>query len=163
MIACLGLLLALAGQPWSEDAAASQARSFQSAQWVTTTHMAEVAAPVATQLHARVAARIADHGGAFNPTDVQAGEDVPRVRLVLAGQSGSRWFVCLEVGGVAHALYFTMFEVANESARLVLFALGNVKHSETPEGWSVDVAQLKSAFRDRRLTPVDPTPYLLKE
>jgi hypothetical protein len=125
--------------------------------------MAEVAAPVMTHLHARVAARIADHGGAFNPTDVQAAEDVPRVRLVLAGHSGSRWFVCLEVGGVAHALYFTMFDVANESARLVLFALGHVKHAETPQGWSVEVAELKSAFRERRLRPVDPARYLLKE
>jgi hypothetical protein len=122
-----------------------------------------VAAPVLTQLHARLAEQIADHGGAFNPTDVQVGEDVPRFRLVLAGHSGNRWFVCLEVGGVAHALYVTMFEATKESARLVLFAPGNVKHSETPEGWAVELNELKSAFRERRLAPVDPTPYLLKE
>jgi len=163
MMACLGLILILAGQPWSEEAAASRVRAFQAAQWATTTHLADVATPVLTQLHARLATRIADHGGAFNPTDVQVGEDVPRVRLVLAGHSGNRWFVCLEVGGVAHALYLTMFEVANESARLVLFALGNAKHSDTPEGWAVEVDELKSAFREKRLAPVDPTPYLLKE
>jgi hypothetical protein len=142
MMACLGLILMLAGQPWSEEAAASQVRAFQAAQWATTTHLADVATPVLTQLHARLATRIADHGGAFNPTDVQVGEDVPRVRLVLAGHSGNRWFVCLEVGGVA---------------------LGNVKHSDTPEGWAIEVAELKSAFREKRLAPVDPTPYLLKE
>lgn len=164
MTVCLALVLALAGQPRPEDATASQARFFQEARWTTTTHMADVAEPVVTLLHARVAARIADHGEAFNPTDVRAGDDAPGVRLVLAGHAGKRWFVCLEVGGVAHGLYFTMFEVTGGTARLVLFALGaGVEHSETPQGWEVDLAELKAAFREKRLTAVDPAPYLLKE
>jgi len=163
MMALAGLILVLAGQPWSAEAAASQARIFQSAQWTTTTHLAAIAAPVVTQLHQRVAARIADHGGAFNPTDVQAGADDARFRLVLAGHSGDHWFVCLEVGGFAHILYLTMFDVTKESARLVLFALGNAKHSESAEGWTVDVTELKNAFREKSLNPVDPTPYLIRE
>jgi hypothetical protein len=143
---------------------AAQIQAFQSAEWKTTLSLADLPASLLAELHARVAARIADHGQSFNPTDVgMPGEDAPRVRLVLSGHSVGRWFVCLEVGGVAHALYFTIFEVKNQSASLVAFAVGSAAHADTPRGWEVTVDALKTALRERRLAPVDPARYLLKD
>jgi hypothetical protein len=161
MVASLaGLLLALSVQSsWSSEAAIAESKRFQELHWAVTTHLGELDPRVRADLKAR-RDPIADHGAPFNPTDVLAGEPLPAARLVLAGHAGDRWFVCLEVGGVAHVLYLALFKVSERSVELVFVAPGSVGDRDAPGGWAVDVSQLKEALHDGRLRPSDPDQFL---
>ena len=105
-------------------------------------------------------ASVMAHGGPFNPTDVLTGTPLPAARLVLAGHAGDRWFVCLEVGGVAHGLYLVVFRVGEHSAEVRLFASGSAGQRDAPGGWSTAVSELKEALGDGRLAVSDPAKYL---
>jgi hypothetical protein len=156
----VGLSLALsAASSWSSEAAVAESKRFQELNWAVTTRLAELDPRVQAELKSR-RDPIADHGAPFNPTDVQAGEQLPAARLVLAGHARDRWFVCLEVGGVAHILYLAMFKVVERSVEVVFVAPGSVGDRDAPGGWAVDVSQLKEALRDGRLRPSDPDQYL---
>jgi hypothetical protein len=155
------IALALAfstGSALSAEAAVAESKLFQQRAWISTTHIAEIDSRVLAELKRR-RDPISDHGGPFNPTDVVAGTPLPAARLVLAGHAGDRWFVCLEVGGVAHGLYLVVFVMGQNSAEVGLFASGSGGQRDAPGGWSATVSELKEALRDRRLAVSDPEKY----
>ena len=156
------IALALAfstGSAWSGEAALAESKLFRQRSWTFTTHIAEIDSRVLVELKLR-RDPISDHGGPFNPTDVVMGAPLPAARLVLAGHAGDRWFVCLEVGGVAHVLYLAVFRVGEHSAEVCLFASGSAGQRDAPGGWSATVSELKEALRDGRLAVSDPAKYL---
>ncbi len=147
------------GSAWSGEAALAEGKLFQQRSWTSTTHIAEIDSRVLAELKLR-RDPISDHGGPFNPTDEVTGTPLPAARLVLAGHAGDRWFVCLEVGGVAHVLYLVVFRVGEHSADVCLFASGSAAQRDAPGGWSATVSELKEALRDGRLAVSDPVKYL---
>jgi len=156
----IALALALStGLAWSGKAELAESRLFQQRTWISTTHIAEIDSRVLAELKLR-RDPISDHGGPFNPTDEVAGTPLPAARLVLAGHAGDRWFVCLEVGGVAHGLYLVVFRVDEHSVEVCLFATGSAGQRDAIGGWSATVSELKEALRDGRLAVSDPAKYL---
>ena len=156
------MALALAfstGSAWSGEAALAESKLFQKRAWISTTLIAEIDSRVLAELKLR-RDPISDHGGSFNPTDVVTGTPLPAARLVLSGHAGDRWFVCLEVGGVAHVLYLVVFRVGEHSAEVCLFASDSAGQRDAPGGWSATVSELKEALRDDRLAVSDPSKYL---
>ncbi len=160
LASAIALALAFStGSAWSGEAPLAEGKIFQQRSWTSTNHIAELDSRVLAELKLR-RDPISDHGGPFNPTDEVTGTPLPAARLVLAGHAGDRWFVCLEVGGVAHVLYLVVFRVGEHSAEVCLFASGSAGQRDAPGGWSATVSELKEALRDGRLAVSDPAKYL---
>ena len=78
-------------------------------------------AAVASELHRRTKEPVADVGEPFEPTDVITG-NLPTRRFVLAGKSTMSptvWVVCYEHGGRGYHYHVALFQVDEDTARVL--------------------------------------------
>jgi hypothetical protein len=149
----LGALLVqhTAGAHDASTSPKAEVQRFRDATWTEVRQLADVAPGVLLALRERIGkdSRIADVGGAFDATDVVTGK--PRRRLVVAGHSDERWFICYEHGGRGHHLVLVMFAPSGGTLRPVLLARGGAGKHDDIHGWQVGLEDLRRALRRGQL------------
>jgi hypothetical protein len=101
--------------------------------------------------------RIANVNESFNATDVV--NRMPTRRLVLAGYSGSRWFVLYEHGGRGLHLVLVVLDTKTQPPQMVLLARGEAGTRSFIRGWQVSKDDIGTALINGKLhidNPSDP-------
>jgi hypothetical protein len=135
LFASAGLLCALVSQ-------VIPAPGVPGANWVTFQSVKQIPRAVLEALQSRFHgdSRLADRDEPFDATDLASGR--PRRRFVLAGRSGSEWFLAYEHGGRGHHLDLVVFDLRAGSPRPVLAASLGVGRHDDRGGWRVTLADL---------------------
>lgn len=91
--------------------------------------------------------RFADPGQKFNSTDVVEGGNLLWRRLIFAGKSGQKWFVCYEKGGYAFHYCVVLIETSDKVASPIW---GGVFFDKVR-----DHEELRSLFHKGKIIEVD--------
>lgn len=161
IIAITGLVISMAvaiaiGGTVNPDKQQSGLTQFLEQKWKVVSSIRDVDPAVVNVLRSRFGRdnRLSDVGEPFNPTDVV--DRRPNRRLVLAGHSGSKWFIAYERGGYTHYLKLVIFDTDVQPPRITLSASGEAGTHDFVRGWRLSVSDIETALRNGNLSIDDP-------
>jgi hypothetical protein len=142
----LALVACMAAPPRTKVDVPTEATFFRSANWVVVNSLREVNPTVVEVLRDRIGRddRLADRGEPFDATCIVAGH--PSRRLVLAGYTGSRWFIAYEVGGRAHHIVLVTFEMTETAPTITMLARGSPGEHDDERGWQLNLEEIRDAL-----------------